>query len=48
MAQLLENFLWIKPTVSSLEEVGMSSDMFPDILVCREVGFDPNMLRKHG
>ena len=46
--QLLEDYLWIKPTVSSFEQVSLSSDMFPDILVCREAGFDPIKLGKYG
>ena len=44
----LLDYLIIKPTFSSLENKHLLPEDIPDILVCREVGFDHEKLFKHG
>ena len=45
---LLMDFFWIKPTVSTEEKINLSQDIFPNILVCRENGFDQKQLESYG
>ena len=45
---LFRDFFWIKPTVTTVEKIKLSQDIFPNILVCREMGFDQKQLESHG
>ena len=46
--QILVDFLFVKPTGSTVERVKLSEDMFPDIIVCKDEGFNKEKLRGHG
>ena len=48
LIQLLWDFFWIKPTVSSFETIKLSQDIFPDILVCKDNGFELKELERYG
>ena len=45
---LLRTFFWEKPTASSFEYVRLQEDSVPDILVCRDDGFDVKKLAGFG
>ena len=38
----------IRPTSSSFEQIQLSQNDIPNILVCKEIGFDPRKLGKYG
>ena len=44
---LLECFM-VKPTVSSFQQMSLVPGDIPDILVCKDVGFDPEQLGIYG
>ena len=46
--QLFLNYFSIMPTVSSFEKIEWSSDIIPDILICRREGLRRKHLIKHG
>ena len=46
--QLLLDCFLVKPTGSSFQQLPLAAENIPDILVCREIGFDPRKLRKYG
>ena len=45
---LFRDFFWAKPTVSSYEKIRLSLDIFPDVLICRDNGFNLNKLVIYG
>ena len=45
---LFRDYFWIKPTVSTVEKIQLSQDNFPNILFCRQIGFDQKQLEKYG
>jgi hypothetical protein len=45
---LLWDCFWIRPTVSTVERIKLTWDIFPDILVCRVPGFEIKQLKRYG
>ena len=48
LIQLFMDYLCLKPTVSTVEEIKLSQNHFPDVLVCLENGFDNWQMEHHG
>ena len=46
--QLLLDLVWIKPTFTSTENIQLTNEIFPDILVCKEHGFNLGQLNISG
>ena len=47
-SRLLWDCFWIRPTVSTVEKIKLTLDIFPDILVCKEHGFEIKQLKSYG
>ena len=48
LIQLFLDYFCLKPTVSTVEEIKLSQNHFPDVLVCLDNGFDYRQMERHG
>ena len=48
LIQIFEDFFINKPTVSSVDELDLSDIQFPDLIICREDGFNKRWLVELG
>ena len=48
LMQLFMDYFSLKPTVSTVEEIKLSQNDFPDVLVCLGNGFDHRRMERYG